>query len=332
MNNLKTIIISGTILITITLLTCFIILSTINTSNACPCQENEQGEKETLEIFYPQVCQLTIPDLEETDKQDDFFNACWQVKIIYDAVPHQINTAQKIISLTQDPEKGCNINRCDAQCVDSTCYSKMFNCSGGCPLCSCPGGNCSVASAACSCSECPSCSCEPECVGHCSSRHTSYAGSLPCKSDIIDFYNHNGDFRVCPDLYFGKALVSKYYSIIKQAEEKAQKSLCPCQKTNNVSVLGKMIKEIKEASEELNKLVGELKELTDKCLCSKKSLCEVKGCECETKGCCPSSQCTEAQRNEINKKITEIEKTINELVEACRDDYEHEPNLREYIK
>ena len=97
MNNLKTIIISGIILITITLLTCFIIVSTISTSNACPCQENEQGEKETLEIFYPQVCQLTIPDLEETDKQGDFFNARWQVKTIYDAVPHQINADRKSV-------------------------------------------------------------------------------------------------------------------------------------------------------------------------------------------------------------------------------------------
>ena len=41
-------------------------------------------------------------------------------------MPHQINAAQKIISLTQDPEEGCNISRCKAQCVDSTCYSKMF--------------------------------------------------------------------------------------------------------------------------------------------------------------------------------------------------------------
>ena len=304
----------------------------IETSSACCQQEDSDGNKIALEIFYPQICQLTIPDLEETDKEDKFFDACWQTKIIYDAVPHQINVAQKMISLIQDPDKGCNIDRCNAQCVDSTCYAESFDCSGGCPLCNCSGYSCAVKSADCDCGDCPSCECGPECVGHCSNNHTSYAGPLPCKSDIIDFYNKNGDFRVCPDLYSGSALVSKYYSVIEQAEEKAQEFLCPCQKTKNVSTLGKMIKEIKEASEELKNLIGELKDLTDECLCSKKSLCEVKGCACETKGCCPLSQCSEAQIEEINKKVAEIEKAINELVEACKDDYEHKSELREYIK
>ncbi|MHA1739917.1 MAG: hypothetical protein ACTSWD_15105 [Candidatus Heimdallarchaeota archaeon] len=332
MNKLKLFIILGIVLTIIIIFVGIRFPLFVKTSDACCQQEDNEGNKITLEIFYPQICQLTIPDLEKTDKEDKFFDACWQAKIIYDAVPHMINTAQKIIELTQDPDKGCNIDRCGAQCVDSTCYAKSFDCSGGCPLCSCPGYSCYVKSADCDCADCPSCECQPECVGHCSNHHTSYGSSLPCKSDIIDFYNKNGDFRVCPDLYLGNALVSRYYSVIEQAEEKAQKSLCPCQKTKNVSTLGKMLKEIKEASEELKNLIGELKDLTDKCLCSKKSLCEVKGCACETKGCCPLSQCTAAQMKKIDEKIEEIEKAINELVKACQDDYEHEPNLREYIK
>ncbi len=287
----------------------------IETSDACCQQEDSDGNKIALEIFYPQICQLTIPDLEETDKEDKFFDACWQTKIIYDAVPHQINVAQKMISLIQDPDKGCNIDRCSAQCVDSTCYAGSFDCAGDCE-----DEDCSLYTPI------------PECVGHCSSNHTSYAGPLPCKSDIIDFYNKNGDFRVCPDLYSGNALVSRYYLIIEEAEEKSQEFLDSCQNTENVSTLEKMVKEIKEASEELKNLIIELKDLTDECLCSEKSLCEAEGCACKTKGCSPLSKCNEAQIEEINKKIAEIEKTINELVEACKDDYEHEPNLREYIK
>lgn len=336
MNKLKLFIILG-IALTITIIFVGIRSSLfVETSDAYYQQLDDEGNEITLEIFYPQICQLTIPDLEKTDKEDKFFDACWEVKVIYDAVPHQINTAQKMISLIQDPDKGCNIDRCLTQCVDSTCYAESFDCSGGCPLCSCPGYDCSVKSADCDCADCPSCECEPECVGHCSSNHTSYAGPLPCESDIINFYSNsnvkNGDFRVCPDLYLGNVLVSKYYSVIEQAEEKVQKSLYECQKTKNVLTLEKMVKEIKESSEELKNLVKELKDLTDKCLCSKKSLCEVEGCECKAKGCDPLSQCTEAQINEINKKIEEIEKVINELVEACQDDYEHKSDLRDYIK
>lgn len=334
MNNLKILIPLGIILIAVVLISAFDIPSLIKSTSACPCsyEEDEGGNRKALEIFYPQICQLTIPDLEKTDKEDEVFDACWELKIIYDAVPHQINALQKMIELTQDPEKGCNLDRCDPQCVDATCYAKDFHCSGGCPLCNCPGDDCSVASADCDCADCPACECQPECVGHCSKHQTSYSGeSLPCKSDIIDFYSSNGAFRVCPDLHAGNSLVNKYYLQIEAAEKKIQKTLCSCQK-KNAGKVQKRAKEIKEKSELLKDLSQELEELTDECLCSKKSLCEVTGCDCEEKGCCPLSQCSEEQIKEINKKIGEIEEAIKELIRTCEDEYEHKSDLREYIK
>lgn len=329
MSNLKIFILSGIILIAVALISAFDIPSLIKSTSASPYsyEEDEEGNKKALEIFYPQICQLTIPDLEKTDKEDELFDACWELKIIYDAVPHQINTLQKMIELTRDPEKGCSLDRCNPQCVDATCYAKDFHCSGGCPLCNCPGDDCSVASADCDCADCPACECQPECVGHCSKYQTSYpTGSLPCKSDIIDFYSNNGAFRVCPDLRAGNNLVNKYYLQIEEAEKKIKEG------KKNTSKIQERAEEIKEKSELLKDLSKELEELTDKCLCSKKSLCEVEGCGCEEKGCSPLSQCSEEDIEKINEKINEIEEVIKELIEACEDEYEHKSDLREYIK
>jgi hypothetical protein len=311
----------------------------VETTEACPYsyEEDEEGNKKALEIFYPQVCQLTTPDLEEKDKNDDeVFDSCWELKKIYDALPHFINTLQKMIETTVDPEEGCDLDRCDPQCVDATCYAKDFHCNEGCVHCSCSGEDCSVGSASCDCSDCPGCECEPECVGHCSEHHTAYGSNLPCKSDIINFYDDNGtfngDFRVCPDLTLGHQLVQHYYLIIEKAQEKIEEILCPCQGEANAQEIKKRAKEIKEKSEEIRDLSQELKAMTDKCLCSKKSLCEVDGCSCSAKGCCPLSQCSQADIEAIKKKTEEIEKAIKELIEIAKDDYEHKYEYREYIK
>lgn len=311
----------------------------IKTTEACPCsyEEDDQGNKKPLEIFYPQVCQLTIPDREEKDKDKEaVFDSCWKLKEIYDALPHFINTLQKMIETTLDPEKGCNLDRCEAQCVDATCYAEAFHCDGGCVNCNCSGEDCSVSAADCDCDDCPGCECAPECVGHCAEEHTIYGDDLPCKSDIINFYNdngaHNGDFRVCPDLTLADQLVKQYYSIIKTAQEKIDEILCPCQDKANAQEIKKKATDLKEKSEEIKDLSSELKELTDKCLCSKKSLCEVDGCSCTSEGCCPLSQCSEGDIEKIEEKTKEIEEAIKELISLSKDDYEHIYEYREYIK
>ena len=250
-----------------------------------------KGTGEELKISYPQICQLTIPDLKETDKEDKSFEACWKVKTIYDAVSHQINTLQKMTELIQDPDKGCDPNRCQAQCLDATCYAKDFHCSS---------------------EECPNS------IGLCSKYQTSYpTGPLPCKSDYIDFYNDNGSFQVCPAIHLGNELIIKYYLQIKKAGDEVQDILQKENDKKNVN-LKERVRTIMARSKVLKDLSQELKELTDKCQCSEKSLCEELSGGCLAKGCSLLSQCSQADIQEITEEIEEIEGAIEELYYSCK--------------
>ena len=195
---LKISILLGIILSAVFLVAEFDILSPITSTRAFT-PENIKGAGEELKIPYPQICQLTIPDLERTDKEDKLFEACWNVKTIYNAVSDQINTLQKMTELIQDPDKGCDPDRCQAQCVDATCYAKDFY---------------------------PSEGCQPDYIGNCSKYQTSYPiGPLPCESDYIDFYDNNGLFRACPTLHLGNELVIEYYLQIEKAGNEVQNIL-----------------------------------------------------------------------------------------------------------
>ena len=250
-----------------------------------------KGTREELKISYPQICQLTIPDLKETDKEDKSFEACWKVKTIYDAVSHQINTLQKMTELIQDPDKGCDPNRCQAQCLDATCYAKDFHCSS---------------------EECPNS------IGLCSKYQTSYpTGPLPCKSDYIDFYNDNGSFQVCPAIHLGNELIIKYYLQIKKAGDEVQDILQKENDKKNVN-LKERVRTIMARSKVLKDLSQGLKELTDKCQCSEKSLCEELSGGCLAKGCSLLSQCSQVDIQEITEKIEEIEGAIEELYYSCK--------------
>jgi hypothetical protein len=252
--------------------------------------ENIKGTGEELIISYPQICQLTIPDLEGTDKEDKLFEACWKIKIIYDAVSDQINTLQKMTELIQDPDKGCDPNRCQAQCADATCYAKDFYC----------GEEYST-----------------ECVGYCGEYQTFYpTGHLPCKSDYIDFYNNNGLFRVCPTLHLGNELIIKYYLQIEKAGNEVQDMLQKENDKKNAN-LKERVRTIMARSEILKDLSQELKELTDKCQCSEKSLCEELSCGCLAKGCSPTSQCSQTDIQKITEKIEEIGGATEELYYIC---------------
>lgn len=315
---LKILILLGIILSAVFLIAKFDILSSISSTRAYTTENIRDAEDESR-ISYPQICQLTIPDLKRTDKEDKLFKACWEVKIIYNFASYQINTLQKMIELIRDPDKGCNPNKCQTQCVDASCYAKDFHCGEGCPLATCSGEDCSVLSAECDCEKCPGCECQPDCIGHCSKYQTSYPrGSLPCKSDYIDFYNNNGLFRACPDFYLGNELVKKYYLRVEKAGDEVQ-NILQKEYDRESTKFKDRIKAIIAESKRLKELSQDLKDLTDKCQCSEKSLCEELSCGCLAKECSVLSQCSPADIQKIMEKIEEIEETIEELYYRCID-------------
>jgi len=249
-------------------------------------KEEIEKNKQKADISYPLDCEFMLPEISSSIREDEKFEACWEAKTIYDSISEQINVMNKIIELIQDPEKGCNPDICSPQCIDATCYAKDFYC-GEFEL--------------------------KEFLGSCSEQQTSYPdGFLPCKSIYSDFYNQNGEFRACPSIYLANELIKEDYLKIADAEKKIEEILKEKYDEKSLS-FKEFIKKIVKKSELMKELGNELTQMTDKCKCSKASLCEKISPGCEARGCSLSSQCSETDIKSINEKIYDIEYIIQDL-------------------
>jgi len=245
-------------------------------------EDDEQKPK----ISYPQNYEFMLPNIESSTKEEELFEAHWEVKIIYDAVSAQIDILNNAIELIQSPENGCNPDICSPQCLDATCYAQDFYC-GEFKL--------------------------TEFLGACSKYQTSYpSGTLPCKSIYVDFYNQNGQFNACPSIYLGNELIKKYYLEIENADKRISKIL-EKKYDQKSSKFKEDIEKVVQGSKLLRDLSNELIQATNKCKCSEDSLCEELSYGCTPKGCSLSSQCSQTDLKNINEKIYDIQYAIQDL-------------------